>query len=71
MVWGSRLGDLGFHLSQRKAEKAGESLVAQRTDGWKKLDMGIRSFFGGYDPDKRDDYASRIFFNSAAVRFAC
>ena len=36
----------------------------------KHLDLGIRSFFGGYDPAKRDDYANRIFFNSAVARFA-
>ena len=69
-MWGSRLGDLGFHLSQRKAEKAGGSLVAQRTDVWKTFGYGIRSFFGGYDPDRRDDYANLIFFNSAVARFA-
>jgi len=36
----------------------------------KHWDVGIRSFFGGYNPDKRDDYANRIVFNSAVVRFA-
>jgi hypothetical protein len=45
LVWGSRLGDLGFHLSQRKAEKAGGSLVAQRTDGWKTFGYGYPFVF--------------------------
>ena len=35
-----------------------------------RVDIGIRSFFGGYDPEKRDDYANRIFFNSAVIRYA-
>ena len=34
------------------------------------LDLGIRLFFGGYDPAKRDDYANRIFFNSVVVRYS-
>lgn len=33
------------------------------------VDFGIRSFFGGYDPKKQDDYANRIFFNSLVVRY--
>ena len=33
------------------------------------LDVGVRLFFGGYDPKKADDYANRIFFNSLVVRY--
>lgn len=34
------------------------------------LDVGVRLFFGGYDPKKADDYANRIFFNSIVVRYS-
>ena len=34
------------------------------------LDIGVRSFFGGYDPKQVDDYANRIFFNAAVVRYS-
>ncbi|NCX03571.1 MAG: hypothetical protein EBV72_11945 [Betaproteobacteria bacterium] len=34
------------------------------------LDVGVRLFFGGYDPKKADDYANRIFFNSLVVRYS-
>ena len=33
------------------------------------LDVGIRLFFGGYDPKKADDYANKIFFNSLVLRY--
>jgi hypothetical protein len=33
------------------------------------VDVGIRLFFGGYDPNKPDDYANKIFFNGAVVRY--
>jgi hypothetical protein len=33
------------------------------------LDVGIRLFFGGYDPKKAEDYANRIFFKSLIVRY--
>jgi len=33
------------------------------------VDVGIRLFFGGYNPNKPDDYANRIFFNGAVVRY--
>jgi hypothetical protein len=36
----------------------------------KTMDIGLRSFFGGYDPKKADDYANKIFFNSFVVRFS-
>lgn len=35
-----------------------------------KLDIGIRLFFGGYDPDKVDDYANKIFFTGAVIRYS-
>ena len=34
------------------------------------LDAGLRMFFGGYDPDKPDYYANRIFFNAFVVRYS-
>jgi hypothetical protein len=33
-------------------------------------DAGIRLFFGGYDPKQVDDYANKIFFNAAVVRYS-
>ncbi|NCX63073.1 MAG: hypothetical protein EBW84_10185 [Betaproteobacteria bacterium] len=33
------------------------------------LDVGVRLFFGGYDPKKTDEYANRIFFNALVVRY--
>lgn len=38
--------------------------------GGQSWSFGWRGFFGGYDPAKRDDYANRIFFNSAVIRYA-
>ena len=55
--------------SAKPKKLAGASWRRELTAG-KHLDMGIRSFFGGYDPDRRDDYANLIFFNSAVARFA-
>ena len=37
--------------------------------GASSVDVGIRLFFGGYDPKKPDDYANKIFFNGAVVRY--
>jgi hypothetical protein len=34
------------------------------------VDVGVRLFFGGYNPNKADDYANRIFFNGAVVRYS-
>lgn len=34
------------------------------------VDVGVRLFFGGYDPRKPDDYANRIFFNAFVVRYS-
>ena len=33
------------------------------------LDVGIRLFFGGYDPDRKDDYGNRIFLQGLVVRY--
>ena len=44
--------------------------VRKKMGGGEDLDMGLRLFFGGYDPKKQDDYANRIFFNSLVVRYA-
>jgi hypothetical protein len=33
------------------------------------LDGGVRLFFGGYDPDRKNDYANRIFFQGLVVRY--
>ncbi len=34
------------------------------------VDAGIRLFFGGYDPNKADEYANKIFFNAAVIRYS-
>ncbi len=34
------------------------------------LDLGVRLFFGGYDPKKVDDYASRIFYDAIVLRYS-
>jgi hypothetical protein len=44
--------------------------VRQHMNGGSSLDVGVRLFFGGYNPDKVDDYANRIFFNAAVVRYS-
>jgi len=33
------------------------------------IDAGVRLFFGGYDPKTEDDYANRIFYQAAVVRY--
>lgn len=33
------------------------------------LDVGVRLFFGGYDPDRKDDYGNRIFLHGLVVRY--
>jgi hypothetical protein len=33
------------------------------------LDIGMRLFFGGYDPQTPDDYANRIFYQAAVLRY--
>jgi len=33
------------------------------------LDVGVRLFFGGYDPDRKDDYGNRIFLQGLVVRY--
>jgi hypothetical protein len=43
--------------------------IRKRLDHGDDLDVGIRLFFGGYDPKKQDDYANRIFFNALVVRY--
>jgi hypothetical protein len=44
--------------------------VRKKLNNGNDLDVGIRLFFGGYDPKKQDDYANRIFFNSVVVRYS-
>lgn len=44
--------------------------VRTHLQGGSALDIGVRLFFGGYDPDKEDDYANKIFFNAAVVRYS-
>ena len=44
--------------------------VRKHINSGSSLDVGVRLFFGGYNPDKVDDYANRIFFNAAVVRYS-
>lgn len=44
--------------------------VRKKVDPSANIDIGVRTFFGGYDPKKADDYANRIFFNSVVVRYS-
>ena len=44
--------------------------IRRHIDSGSALDVGVRLFFGGYNPDKVDDYANRIFFNAAVIRYA-
>ena len=46
-------------------------LLAFRTplDRSRNVDFGVRLFFGGYDPDKVDEYANRIFFAGVVGRY--
>jgi hypothetical protein len=34
------------------------------------VDVGLRLFFGGYNPNRPDDYANRIFFNGVVMRYS-
>jgi hypothetical protein len=34
------------------------------------IDIGLRMFFGGYNPRKADDFANRIFYNAFVVRYS-
>jgi hypothetical protein len=47
-------------------------LFAYKTnlDSRKSVDAGVRLFFGGYDPNQPDDFANRIFFTAAVVRYS-
>ena len=47
-------------------------LVAFRTplEHSRSVDVGVRLFFGGYDPDEADDYANRIFFVGVVGRYS-
>jgi len=47
-------------------------LFAFRTslDNKRTLDIGTRLFFGGYDPNKIDDYANNIFFEGLVARYS-
>lgn len=38
--------------------------------GGSSLDLGVRLFFGGYDPQTPDDYANRIFFTCIVSRYS-
>jgi len=46
-------------------------LLAFRTplERSRNVDFGVRLFFGGYDPNKVDDYANRIFFAGVVGRY--
>lgn len=44
--------------------------VRKKTKNSKKFDVGMRLFFGGYDPKVADDYANKIFFNSFVMRYS-
>ena len=48
-----------------------DTLFAVRTklDNDKSFDVGLRLFFGGYDPQKADKYANRIFLSAFVVRY--
>lgn len=39
-------------------------------DQRKSVDAGVRLFFGGYDPNKPDDFANRVFFIAAVARYS-
>lgn len=43
--------------------------VKKKLDNGNDFDVGLRLFFGGYDPKKQDDYANKIFFNSLVARY--
>lgn len=44
--------------------------IRKHMDNSSSLDVGVRLFFGGYDPKQADDYANKIFFNAAVVRYS-
>jgi hypothetical protein len=44
--------------------------VKTNLDGTKSVDAGVRLFFGGYDPNKPDDFANRVFFVAAVARYS-
>ena len=48
-----------------------DTLFAVRTKlhNDKSFDVGLRLFFGGYDPQKADKYANRIFLSAFVVRY--
>ena len=43
--------------------------VRKRLPGGSTLDVGVRLFFGGYDPNRKDDYGNRIFLQGLVVRY--
>jgi hypothetical protein len=43
--------------------------VRKRLTRGSTLDVGVRLFFGGYDPDRKDDYGNRIFLQGFVVRY--
>jgi len=43
--------------------------VKNKLDNGDSVDAGVRLFFGGYDPKKAGDLATRIFYNSFVVRY--
>jgi hypothetical protein len=47
-------------------------LIAIRTqiDNHQTFDIGSRLFFGGYDPNKVDDYANKIFYSALVIRYS-
>jgi len=44
--------------------------IRKKINNGNDLDFGVRLFFGGYDPKKKDDYANKIFFNSLVARYS-
>jgi hypothetical protein len=43
--------------------------VRRDLGGGQAVDVGVRLFFGGYDPKTPNDYANRIFFNAVVARY--
>ena len=43
--------------------------VKNKLNNGDSLDAGVRLFFGGYDPKKSGELATRIFYNSFVVRY--
>jgi hypothetical protein len=44
--------------------------IRKKLNAGSAFDTGVRLFFGGYDPNKPDDYANKIFFDAIVVRYS-